>query len=153
MTEVAHTGALFVGDAVAGANPSTPQPCHSALNFIHIFSPFHHPTHLSTISMAATKIPVPKPGEGEPIVFFDIQLGGKCSLFYISEVQVPGEKNSVGLGRVKRIQRQNKATISLPCHARILLHKTPPYPLSVAALPLAILSHSTSSLPTYIRRF
>ena len=27
--------------------------------------------------MATTKIPVPKPGQGEPIVFFDIQLGGK----------------------------------------------------------------------------
>lgn len=27
--------------------------------------------------MAATPIPVPKPGEGEPIVFFDITLGGK----------------------------------------------------------------------------
>ncbi len=27
--------------------------------------------------MATEKIPVPKPGEGEPIVFFDITLGGK----------------------------------------------------------------------------
>ncbi|KAL6250671.1 Peptidyl-prolyl cis-trans isomerase-like 1 [Rhinocladiella similis] len=27
--------------------------------------------------MAATPIPVPKPGEGEPIVFFDITLGGE----------------------------------------------------------------------------
>lgn len=30
--------------------------------------------------MATTKIPVPKPGEGEPIVYFDIQLGGKWYL-------------------------------------------------------------------------
>ena len=28
--------------------------------------------------MATDKISVPKPGEGEPIVFFDITLGGKC---------------------------------------------------------------------------
>jgi len=27
--------------------------------------------------MATDKIQVPKPGEGEPIVFFDIQLGGE----------------------------------------------------------------------------
>jgi hypothetical protein len=27
--------------------------------------------------MATDKIPIPKPGEGEPIVFFDITLGGK----------------------------------------------------------------------------
>ncbi|KAH0832437.1 hypothetical protein FOPE_01242 [Fonsecaea pedrosoi] len=26
---------------------------------------------------ATDKIPVPKPGEGEPIVFFDIQIGGE----------------------------------------------------------------------------
>ena len=30
--------------------------------------------------MATEKIPVPKPGEGEPIVFFDITLGGEFSL-------------------------------------------------------------------------
>lgn len=30
--------------------------------------------------MATTKIPVPQPGEGEPIVFFDVQLGGKSEL-------------------------------------------------------------------------
>lgn len=34
--------------------------------------------------MATDKIPVPKPGEGEPIVFFDIQLGGK-SLSYLTK--------------------------------------------------------------------
>lgn len=30
--------------------------------------------------MATDKIPIPKPGEGEPIVFFDITLGGKFSI-------------------------------------------------------------------------
>jgi hypothetical protein len=30
--------------------------------------------------MATENIPIPKPGEGEPIVFFDVTLGGKFSL-------------------------------------------------------------------------
>ena len=45
----------------------------------HCFTPSSKSPTLS-INMAATKIPVPKPGEGEPIVFFDIQLGGMCFL-------------------------------------------------------------------------
>jgi len=37
------------------------------------------PTSTSAIppKMAAERIPIPKPGEGEPIVFFDVTLGGK----------------------------------------------------------------------------
>lgn len=36
--------------------------------------------------MATEKIPIPKPGDGEPIVFFDVTLGGK--FFYFASVAI-----------------------------------------------------------------
>lgn len=52
--------------------------------------------------MASETIPIPKPGEGEPIVFFDVTLGGK-SFSHYRVFYMPTSEDHIGhVSRTKR---------------------------------------------------
>jgi Cyclophilin type peptidyl-prolyl cis-trans isomerase/CLD len=59
--------------------------------------------------MATSQIPIPKPGEGEPIVFFDVTLGGEFLFFCIA---VPAPRNQNSASRIKDPEKGERLTLN-----------------------------------------
>jgi hypothetical protein len=70
------------------------------------------PLQIDSAKMSIVK--APKPGEGEPIVFFDIELGGKSGLHSLPNILHVGRLMGPGLGHIVTSELEAGARLRLP---------------------------------------